>query len=102
MFIAMNRFQVVKGSEDAFIEVWRNRDSQLKAVPGFVEFRMLRGPEQEDHTLFASHTIWQDRDAFDAWTKSEHFRKAHANAGSNAALYLGPPRFEGFETVLED
>jgi len=53
MFIAMNRFQVVKGSEDAFIEVWRNRDSQLKEVPGFVEFRMLRGPEQDDHTLFA-------------------------------------------------
>ena len=53
MFIAMNRFQVVKGSEDTFIEVWRNRDSQLKEVPGFVEFRMLRGPEQDDHTLFA-------------------------------------------------
>ena len=102
MFIAMNRFQVVKGSEDAFIEVWRNRDSQLKEVPGFVEFRMLRGPEQDDHTLFASHTIWQDRDAFEAWTKSEHFRKAHANARSNAGLYLGPPRFEGFATVLED
>ncbi|MGZ3349177.1 MAG: antibiotic biosynthesis monooxygenase, partial [Xanthobacteraceae bacterium] len=28
MFIAMNRFRVKKGSEEAFEEVWLNRDSQ--------------------------------------------------------------------------
>ena len=102
MFIAMNRFQIVKGSEDAFVEVWRSRDSQLKDVEGFVEFHLLRGPEADDHTLFASHTIWRDRDAFEAWTKSDHFRRAHANAGKNGALYLGHPQFEGFEAVLEE
>ena len=102
MFIAMNRFQIVKGSEDAFVEVWRNRDSQLKDVDGFVEFRLLRGPDADDHTLFASHTIWRDRAAFEAWTKSDHFRRAHANAGDNSALYLGHPQFEGFEAVLEE
>lgn len=101
MFIAMNRFKVGKGSEADFEAVWRNRDSQLDKVPGFVEFRLLRGPEAEDHTLFASHTIWKDRAAFEAWTRSEHFRKAHANAGQNKVLYLGHPVFEGFETVID-
>lgn len=99
MFIAMNRFKVVKGSEADFEAVWRNRDSQLKEVPGFLEFRLLRGPEAEDHTLYASHTLWRDEQAFIDWTRSEHFRKAHANAGSNKPLYLGHPQFEGFETV---
>jgi heme-degrading monooxygenase HmoA len=45
MFIAMNRFRVVKGSEEAFENVWLSRDSHLDTVPGFVEFRLLKGPE---------------------------------------------------------
>lgn len=101
MFIAMNRFQVAKGSEEEFEQVWAERDSQLDKVAGFVEFHLLRGPEAEDHTLFASHTIWKDRAAFEDWTKSEAFRRAHAGAGSRKGLYLGHPQFEGFEVVLE-
>jgi heme-degrading monooxygenase HmoA len=66
-------------------------------VPGFVEFHLLRGPEVEDHTLYASHTVWQSRAAFEAWTTSEAFRAAHRRAGDNKPLYLGPPQFEGFE-----
>jgi len=100
MFVAMNRFKVVKGKETDFEEVWKNRDSHLNEVPGFVEFHLLKGPESEDITLYASHTIWADRDAFEAWTKSDHFRKAHANAGNNKGLYAGHPEFEGFEAVI--
>ena len=102
MFIAMNRFKIVPGEEAAFEEVWRTRDRHLTDVPGFVEFKLLKGPAADDHTLYASHTIWKSRAAFEAWTKSENFRKAHANAGDNRKLYLGHPEFEGFEPVLED
>jgi hypothetical protein len=42
MFIAMNRFRVKKGSEDAFEKVWLGRDSYLDRVPGFLEFHLLR------------------------------------------------------------
>jgi heme-degrading monooxygenase HmoA len=73
MFIAMNRFRVARGSETAFEEVWLNRDSQLNKVPGFVEFHLLKGPEAEDHTLYASHTVWRTKAEFEAWTKSERF-----------------------------
>jgi len=97
MFIAMNRFRVRKGSEDAFEAVWLNRDTHLEKVPGFVEFRLLKGPQTEDYTLYASHSTWRSRAAFDAWTKSEAFRAAHARAGENKPLYLDHPQFEGFE-----
>lgn len=99
MFIAMNRFRIARGSEEAFEQVWLNRDSQLNTVPGFVEFHLLKGPEAEDHTLYASHTVWQSKSAFEDWTKSEAFRVAHARAGNNATgpLYLEHPKFEGFE-----
>ena len=100
MFIAMNRFQVTKGREGDFEGVWKARDSHLDQVAGFVEFHLLRGPEHEDHTLYSSHTVWASRQAFEDWTRSEHFRAAHKNAGETKGLYLGHPNFEGFEVVI--
>ena len=97
MFIAMNRFRVRKGSEETFEQVWLNRDSQLNRVPGFVEFHLLKGPEHEDHTLYSTHTLWQSKATFEAWTKSDAFRQAHSRAGDNKPLYLEHPHFEGFE-----
>lgn len=101
MFIAMNRFKVKAGSEKDFEDVWKNRKTSLDEMKGFREFHLLRGPkrEEEDFTLFASHTVWASREDFVAWTKSENFRAAHANAGGNRPLYLGHPEFEGFAVV---
>jgi len=99
MFIAMNRFQVIKGRESDFETVWQSRESRLNEMDGFGEFKLLRGPELDDHTLYSSFTVWSSKDKFEAWTKSEQFRSAHKNAGQNAALYLGPPKFEGFVPV---
>ncbi len=50
--------------------------------------------------MFISHSTWDSAAAFEAWTRSEAFRAAHAGAGQNKGLYLGPPQFEGFEAVL--
>src|SRR6478735_7926796 len=82
MYIAMNRFRVVKGSEADFEQVWQSRDTYLDKVPGFVEFHLLRGPEAEDHTLYASHTVWANHAAFEAWTKSEAFRAGITRPGT--------------------
>lgn len=100
MFIAMNRFKIARGREEEFVEVWRNRDTHLDQVPGFREFQLLRGPSTDEHTLFASHSIWESRDAFDAWTHSEAFRAAHRNAGDTKGIYLGHPQLETFESAL--
>lgn len=99
MFIAMNRFQVVRGSEAEFEALWLNREVHLKGAPGFVAFHMLRGPEAEDHLLYASHTVWASEADFIGWTKSEAFREAHRNAGQSRAQYKGPPQFEGFTVI---
>ena len=96
----MNRFQVALGRESVFEEIWRKRESTLDQVPGFRDFRLLRGPSSEEATLFVSHSTWESRAAFEAWTESEAFRKAHADARSPAGTLLGHPHFEGFEVVL--
>ena len=99
MFIAMNRFKVVPTSRAEFEGVWTARDTHLHDVPGFIEFHLLRGPEREDHVLYSSHSLWRSRADFEAWTRSEAFRLAHRDAGSNRPLYLGHPEFEGFEVI---
>ncbi|HMN84484.1 MAG TPA: antibiotic biosynthesis monooxygenase [Bauldia sp.] len=99
MFIAMNRFEVQRGREAEFEGIWRNRDSHIATVPGFVEFHLLRGPESADATLYSSHTVWRSRDDFEAWTHSEAFRAAHRSSGEAKGLYRGHPVFEGFEVV---
>lgn len=100
MFIAMNRFKIIPGNEEDFLDIWRNRETFLDEVPGFKEFHLLKGPVSDEYSLFASHSIWDSKQAFEDWTKSEAFRKAHANAGNAKPVYLGKPEFEGFEVVL--
>jgi len=100
MYIAMNRFRIAPGREEDFLDIWRNRDSYLDEVPGFKSFHMLQGESKEDCTVFISHSEWASEEAFRAWTKSEAFRKAHANAKAPEGIYLGPPQFEGYDVVL--
>ncbi|MCV2894530.1 antibiotic biosynthesis monooxygenase family protein [Lentibacter sp. XHP0401] len=101
-YIAMNRFRVALGREDDFEAIWKNREGRLSEMKGFREFRLLKGPTADDHQLYSSHTLWESKDDFDAWTKSQQFRDAHKNAGNGRTegVMVGHPQFEGFETVL--
>jgi len=44
MFIAMNRFKIIPGNEEDFVNIWRNRETFLDEVPGFKDFHLLKGP----------------------------------------------------------
>lgn len=99
MYVAMNRFRVRRGCEAAFERVWLERESRLHEVPGFLEFHLLKGPQRDDHTLYASQSAWRSRADFEAWMRSEAFRLAHKGAGENRSLYFGSPEFEGFESI---
>ncbi len=100
MLIAMNRFKITRGFEEGFERIWRERESFLSEVPGFKSFSLLKGPEREDHVLYASHSMWESRQAFEDWTESENFRKAHAQTSAPKGTYLGHPDLELFEAVL--
>ncbi|MEM0898721.1 MAG: antibiotic biosynthesis monooxygenase [Pseudomonadota bacterium] len=104
MYIAMNRFLINEGHEEAFENIWRNRDSTLNELEGFETFHLLKGPKnpETNQTLYASHTVWKSYDHFIAWTRSTQFREAHRNAGGNSEMYAGHPNFEGFEAVVNE
>ncbi|MEJ2088174.1 MAG: antibiotic biosynthesis monooxygenase [Gammaproteobacteria bacterium] len=100
MFLAMNRFRIAPGMEAGFEKVWRERESHLDGVPGFVSFALLKGPSDEAQTLYASHSVWESKAAFEAWTESDNFRRAHAQASAPKGTYLGHPNLELFEQVI--
>ena len=100
MYIAMNRFKIINGCENKFENIWRDRESLLENVLGFVAFNLIKGEKQERHTIYSSHSTWESKAAFVEWTKSENFRRAHRNAGEHKELYEGHPQFEGFEVII--
>ena len=100
MYIAMNHFHIAAGRAEEFERVWRERDSHLDEVPGFVRFHLVRGKDDDDGShRYASHVEWQNRQAFVDWTHSEAFRKAHATRSTPEGLMLEHPRFHGWQAV---
>jgi heme-degrading monooxygenase HmoA len=95
-FIAMNHFSVAPERGAEFEEHWRRRESYLGEVPGFESFALLRGDEPGS---YISHSVWESREAFEAWTRSEAFRKAHSQARTPEGVLQGPPRLRLFEVV---
>ena len=100
MYIAMNHFQVAAGRSTEFEKIWRDRDSYLDDVPGFVKFHLVRGKDQEDGThRYASHTVWGSHKAFLDWTHSEAFKKAHGEKRTPEGMLLAHPEFRGWHAV---
>jgi heme-degrading monooxygenase HmoA len=97
MFIAMNNFKVVPGKEEDFEQIWKTRDTYLHNVPGIVRFSLLRSDAAGE---YVSHSTWESRDAFIAWTQSEAFTAGHRQ-GSLMGILAGPPQVKLYESVLE-
>ena len=72
-YIAMNRFKIVRGKEDVFEKIWKERDSKLGEVKGFINFNLIKGKENDEFTIYASHSTWSSEIDFINWTKSESF-----------------------------
>jgi heme-degrading monooxygenase HmoA len=98
MFVAMNNFRVAEGKEPEFEQIWKGRETHLDGVPGFVRFALLRGEAPGE---YISHSTWENRDAFIAWTQSEAFVAGHRQGGSLMGVLQGPPAVKLYEAVIE-
>ncbi len=96
MFVAMNRFQVTPGQEEHFEQTWRDRETFLDGVPGFLRFALLRG---DDAGEYVSHSTWESRAAFDTWTESDAFTAGHRQ-GSLQGVLATHPEVSLYEAVL--
>jgi heme-degrading monooxygenase HmoA len=104
MFEAMNKFWVNEDRHQEFEEVWKNRDRHLSGVPGFKNFKLLKGsPKEGDEKRrpYISYSLWESEEEFWAWTKSEAFKKAHQNR-TPEGIIMGPPEFSGYTVILDE
>jgi len=98
MFVAMNRFRVKEGQGAAFEQIWRERESYLAGVEGFVRFALLRADAAGE---YISHSTWRDRQSFIDWTQSPAFAAGHRQ-GSLMGVLDGPPAVALYEAVITE
>ena len=94
MYVAMNRFRVVKDQTTAFEKVWRaradapRRNARIHRLPS-----AARPPNARITCSMHRTSLWVDEAHFQAWTRSQQFREAHRNAGQKSRPL---PRTTGF------
>jgi len=101
MFVTMNRFTIDPEHWEDFESRFKQRAKLVDGEPGFIRNAVLR-PAENSSELHIVMTLWESRDAFLAWTKSEPFKKAHARAGQTPKeWFIAPTKLEMFEAVTD-
>lgn len=108
MYVVMNRFPVRTEDAEAFVELWKKRETRLPGRKGFKEFRFFKLDDEEQEEgvqLFASYTLWEDKADFEAWVNSEEFKHSHTDKNpvgkSPSAMVVRHPKLERFEQLLD-
>lgn len=95
----MNRFRIKSGFDQEFADMWRNRESMLADYEGFKSFHLLKGAAVDGVTLYVTHTVWANKEAFDQWFASDEFQMASTGRRPSVEMFDGPSSFEGFELL---
>jgi iron complex transport system substrate-binding protein len=101
MFVVVNRLTVKPGMGEKLIERFAQSHG-LEDSPGFVCFTLLEpawAPGEVNENEYLSMTHWESREAFEAWLKSDAFKKAHQ--GRDNSIFAGPADAVGYTTPVE-
>jgi len=100
VFVVMNRIPVSPEFQEAFEERFRSRAREVDRMPGFVRNWVLRPVDPEDPYVVV--TVWESREAFEAWTRSEAFQRGHARSGTlPREAFRGVSKLERYELILD-
>lgn len=80
MITVANRIYVSQEYADAFEQRFRDRAGLVDKMPGFISNQVLRPVNQGDP--YVVFTIWNSRDNFLSWVRSDEFVKGHAQSGT--------------------
>tara|TARA_B110000305_G_C18895154_1_gene383779 strand:- start:31 stop:480 length:450 start_codon:yes stop_codon:yes gene_type:complete len=100
-YVASNKFAVASDRMDEFEALWANRDSQLSAFDGFINFVLARRDgTAEDGYNFESITTWKNKKSFDVWRESENFKKSHSKKTGGTGMFTNKPKLVFYEGML--
>ena len=80
MITVANRIYVKAEFSEAFEKVFRERARLVDEMPGFISNQVLRPVNESDPYIV--FTIWNSRQDFMNWVRSDTFIKGHAQSGT--------------------
>lgn len=83
MHIAINRLRVPPEYAEHLERAFQHSSGSMRDVPGFRAFKFLKHERGGEYLVV---TEWDDRAAFEAWTQSEAFARAHAATNPNSPV----------------
>ena len=99
MITVANRMHVNSQYAEQFEQRFRDRAGLVDQMPGFLSNYVLR-PTQPGEP-YVVLTLWESREAFEAWTQSDAFKQGHARSGSLPRdAFDGPNALEVHEVVV--
>ena len=96
MIVVANRIPVAEVYESDFENRFRERENLVDNSPGFIRNEVLRPMKGEPYII---KTYWEDMASFEAWTKSEAFKKAHSKYPPKE-MFAGPNELEIHEVLF--
>ena len=100
MITVANRIYVKPEYSEAFERVFRERARLVDEMPGFVSNQVLRPVNEGDP--YVVFTVWNSRQDFLAWVRSDAFVKGHAQSGTlPKEAYFKPNELEMHEVVQD-
>ena len=100
MITVANRIYVSPEYAEAFEKVFRERAKLVDQMPGFVSNQVLRPVNEGDP--YVVFTIWNSREDFMSWIRSEAFVKGHAQSGTLPKEAFSKPNVLEMHEVLQD
>ena len=100
MITVANRIYVNSEYSDAFEKVFRERARLVDEMPGFISNQVLRPVNEGDP--YVVFTLWNSREDFVNWIRSDAFVKGHAQSGTlPKEAYFKPNVLEMHEVVQD-
>jgi len=87
-YVVINHIPVAEEGHAMFEERFKQRQQQVENTPGFKAFRLLR---PLSGNTYAAFTQWQSKKAFEDWTNSDDFKKAHSKPSRPPAYQADRP-----------
>lgn len=96
MFAAINRLRCPASYAEHLERAFRHAGN-LQGVPGFVGIQFLKNTREGEPLEYLALTTWESRRAYETWTKSESFSRAHRAATGESPVTATLDTYEAVE-----
>lgn len=82
MYVAMNVLGIPEEQKEKMAQMFSHAAESMKTVPGCLEFLFLDAVGENKQVVY---TKWESQAAFEAWTRSDAFARAHSREATSAS-----------------